>query len=61
MSAKFELFKGKNGEYYFRLKAPNGEVIADSEGYRSKAGARNGIDAVKKYAASAEVVELNPA
>lgn len=45
--SKFELFKGRNGQYYFRLKAPNGETIGHSEGYVTKQGALNGIDSVK--------------
>lgn len=30
-----EVFKGKNGEWYFRVKAANGEPIAHSEGYKN--------------------------
>lgn len=55
--AKFELFKGTNGLFYFRLKAENGEKIAQSEGYTTKQGALNGIAAVKRCA-SAGVVDL---
>ena len=54
---KFEMYKDKAGEYRFRLKARNGEVIAVSEGYASKAGCENGIASVKKNAPEAEVVE----
>ncbi|KHN51043.1 YegP family protein [Pectobacterium fontis] len=50
MSAKFEIFSGKNGQFYFRLKAGNGEPILASEGYISKAGAKNGIESVKENA-----------
>ena len=45
---KFELYTGKNGQYYFRLKARNGQVILVSEGYSSKSGCENGINSVKK-------------
>jgi len=55
---KFELYQDKAGEYRFRLKARNGEVIATSEGYTAKAGCLNGIESVKKNAPEAEVVEL---
>lgn len=55
---KFEIFKGSNGNYYFRLKAANGQVIAVSEGYTTKQGAQNGIAAVKQTAPSAPVVDL---
>jgi len=54
---KFELYQDKSGEFRFRLTAVNGEPIASSEGYKSKAGCRNGIESVKKNADS-EVVTL---
>ncbi|WEK62197.1 MAG: YegP family protein [Candidatus Microbacterium colombiense] len=58
MAGRFELYTDKSGEYRFRLKAGNGEVIATSEGYSSKSGALNGIDSVRRNAADAEVVEV---
>ena len=58
-TSKFELYKDKSGEFRFRLKAANGQVIATSEGYKTKASCMNGIDSVKKNAPSAEVVELD--
>jgi len=59
MAGKFELYTDKGGEYRFRLKAGNGEVIAlSSEGYSSKASAKNGIESIKKNAADAPVVEI---
>ncbi|MEX1308330.1 MAG: YegP family protein [Eubacteriales bacterium] len=58
MAAKFEVYKDKKGEYRFRLKAANGQVIATGEGYSSKDGCMNGIDSVKKNAPVAEVVEV---
>ena len=53
---KFEIYLDKAGEFRFRLKARNGEVIATSEGYKAKAGCLNGIESVKKNAPEAEVV-----
>ena len=58
MAAKFELYNDKAGKYRFRLKAANGEVIAVGEAYESKASAKNGVESVKKNAATAEVVDL---
>jgi uncharacterized protein len=55
MAGKFELYKDKAGEFRFRLKAGNGQVIAVSEGYSSKASAMNGIESVKENAPGAEV------
>lgn len=31
-----EEFKGKDGEFYFRVKAKNGEIVMQSEGYKQK-------------------------
>ncbi len=50
MAGKFELYKDKAGEFRFRLKAGNGEVVGTSEGYKAKASAENGIESVKKNA-----------
>jgi uncharacterized protein len=53
---KFQLYKDRKGEYRWRLRARNGEIIADSnEGYSSKASYKHGIDLVKQQAANAEV------
>lgn len=54
---KFELYKDKAGEFRFRLKASNGEIVATGEGYRAKAGCQKGIASVKKNAPDSEVVE----
>ena len=54
---KFEMYQDKAGEYRFRLKARNGEVIATSEGYVAKASCLNGVESVRKNAPEAEVVE----
>lgn len=48
--AKFEIYTAKNGEFYFRLKAGNGQVILSSEGYKQKSSAENGVESVKKNA-----------
>ena len=50
MAGKFELYTDKAGEYRFRLKAGNGEIILASEGYKQKSSAENGIDSVRKNA-----------
>jgi len=47
---KFEIFKDKRGEYRFRLKARNGEIILRSEGYTRKSNCENGIHSVKTHA-----------
>lgn len=47
---KFVLKTGKNGQYYFNLKADNGQVILSSEGYTTTTARQNGIDSVKANA-----------
>lgn len=54
---KFEVYEDKAGEYRFRLKATNGQIIAVGEGYKAMAGCMNGIESVKKNAPDAEIVE----
>lgn len=59
MAGKFEVWTDKAGEYRFRLKAANGEIIATSEGYKSKDSCMNGIESVKTNAPDAEIVEIS--
>ena len=54
---KFEMYTDKAGEFRFRLKARNGEIIAVSEGYKAKASCQNGVESVRKNAADAPVVK----
>ena len=58
---KFELYKDKAGAFRFRLKARNGEIIATSESYTSRAACENGIESVRKNAPQAEILETLPA
>ena len=54
---KYEVYQDKAGEFRFRLKAKNGEIIGTSEGYKAKKSAENGIESVKKNAPEAEIEE----
>ncbi len=54
---KFEVYEDKAGEYRFRLKARNGEVIATSEGYKQKTSCLNGVESVRKNAVDAPIVK----
>jgi hypothetical protein len=58
MAAKFEISKDKAGKYRFHLKAANGEIVAASQAYETKTNAHKGIDAVKKAAIEATIVDL---
>jgi uncharacterized protein YegP (UPF0339 family) len=48
MAGKFVVYKGKDGQDYFRLKAGNGETILSSEGYKARKSCENGIESVRK-------------
>jgi uncharacterized protein YegP (UPF0339 family) len=58
VAGTFELKSTKSGQFMFNLKAGNGQVIATSEHYTTKAAALNGIESVKKNAADAAVEDL---
>ena len=61
MSAKFEIYKDRRGEFRFRLKAGNGEPILASEGYTTKSACKNGIASVKKNARSVKRFDMKTA
>ena len=52
---KFEVYQDKTGEFRFRLKARNGQIIATGEGYTTMKACENGIASVKKNAAEGKV------
>ena len=54
---KFEVYADKAGEFRFRLKATNGQIIAVSEGYKAMKSCLNGIASVKKNAEGAKIVK----
>jgi uncharacterized protein YegP (UPF0339 family) len=57
MAGKFELYTDVRGQYRFRLKAANGQIIAVGESYTSKSAAMEGIDSVRRNA-DAPLVDL---
>lgn len=56
--AQFEIFIGRDMQHHWRFKANNGEIVAQSEAYTSKAGAQNGIKVIQREAAGARVYDL---
>ena len=54
MAGKFEMYMDRAGEFRFRLKSGNGQIILGSEGYKDKGGCKNGIESVKKNAIAEE-------
>ncbi|MGV9263081.1 YegP family protein [Kitasatospora sp. NPDC003701] len=61
MAGKFEVYEDAGGKYRFRLKAGNGEIVATGQGYASKEAAHKGVDAVRRAAADASVVDVKAA
>jgi len=57
MIGKFVLRNAQDGSFYFVLAAPNGEIIAQSEMYQTKEGAKNGIESVQHYASTARLFD----
>lgn len=55
MSAKFEVYKDASGQFRFRLKAANNEIIATGESYTTKDACMNGIQSIKTNAPVAEI------
>jgi len=54
----FELFKGRDKKWYFRLVASNGKITAQSEGYVRRLSAISGIESVRKNARFAKTIEV---
>ena len=61
-TATFELYEDRGGEYRWRLRHRNGNIIADSgEGYASKSGAKDAIERVREYGPDADVLDIGNA
>jgi len=58
MAGTFEIYKDKAGEFRFRLRATNGQVIVTVGGYETKASAIEGIESVQKNAPGAKIEDL---
>jgi uncharacterized protein YegP (UPF0339 family) len=54
---KFEVYQDKAGEFRFRLKAKNGQIIATGESYKAVKSCLNGIASIKKNAVDSEIVD----
>jgi hypothetical protein len=55
--SKYDRKEAKNGQFYFNLKASNGQIIGTSEMYTTKAARDNGIESVKNNAPGANTKE----
>ena len=56
---KFEIYKDKAGEFRFRIRATNGNILVASEGYTDKRSAQGAIDRIRTDAAAAETLDLS--
>ncbi|MCL1811241.1 MAG: YegP family protein [Methanomassiliicoccaceae archaeon] len=54
---KYEIFMDKGDKYRFHLKAMNGEIVAASQGYKSKESCMKGIESISKNAPDAPIVK----
>ena len=61
MAAKFEIFVDRKKQYRFHLKASNGEIIAASGAYETRATCLKGIKSIQKNAPDAKIVDLEEA
>lgn len=59
VNPKFEVYTDKAGEFRFRLKARNGQIIAVSEGYKAMKSCINGIESVKANAPDAPIEKID--
>ena len=60
--ARFEVFKGHGNVkdvFYWHLKAPNSEIVCQSEGYQSKQAAMDTVAALKRFGVNALVIDLD--
>jgi uncharacterized protein YegP (UPF0339 family) len=57
LNPKFEVYKDKKGEFRFRLKAKNGQIIASGEGYTKLDSCLKGVASVQKNAKDAKIAE----
>lgn len=58
MAYTFEVYKDNAGEFRFRFKAPNGENMFASQGYKQKQSALSAIESIKKNSPEAVVKEV---
>ncbi|MBS2031764.1 MAG: YegP family protein [Deltaproteobacteria bacterium] len=59
--ARFDVFKGLDGKYYFDLRAANGEIVLQSQGYSTKTSANSGVTSVKINGINAARFEVRTA
>lgn len=62
MPPEFEVYQGDDEQFYWRLKAGNGQIIATgAEGYTTKGAAIRAVDGVEKSVAAIVVAKAGAA
>jgi len=56
--SKFEIKESTNGKQYFVLKAGNGQIIGQSQLYKTESGLKNGIASIGKNVVDAKIKDL---
>jgi hypothetical protein len=59
--ARFQVFRGLDLQYYFHLRAPNGEILLQSEGYTRRTSAVSGVSSVRSNGQDAGRFEVREA
>ncbi len=54
---KFHIFIGKKKQFFFRLVARNGKIVAASEGYNTRQAALHTIARIRALAGGAKLVD----
>jgi uncharacterized protein YegP (UPF0339 family) len=54
---RFEINRASGGQFYWRIVAANGQVLATSETYYNKADARSAAESVQRSAGSAQIID----
>ncbi len=54
---RFEIEKSRDGQFYVRFRAANGEIMVRSETYVAKASAKNCINSLKERGPDAPVID----
>jgi uncharacterized protein YegP (UPF0339 family) len=55
---RFRVFLGLNKKYYFHLRAKNGEIVLQSQGYKSHSSAQKGVESVRANGVDAARYEV---
>ena len=56
---KFETYRDNAGEYRFRFRAPNGEIMFSGEGYTQKQSMLVSLESIKQNVPDADIVEVS--